>query len=158
MGNLAHQISYPLPSDDLLRLYSLGSIVTKVQRLDPYTGSKTKLRKSYRRFTQHLPGKDDVEITKTELEEYRRFAFESKGNEKMEGKDGSRGRLLYLSQYPEDDWRATNGSIEKAIPRTTTGDGGAGGRGWASLKEKLNKGMGGWTQGPLEGVSSLLLR
>lgn len=157
LGFIEHETSYPLPSDDLLRLYSLGTLVHKVQRVDPENAQKYKLRKSYRRFTQHLPGKDDVEITKTDLNEYMHTAFETKGNEKWEGKDWSRTRLYYLNAVPEQDWRATFASSEKAIPRISSSESGAGAGDWSAFKAKLGKGMKSWAPGPLEDVSTIFL-
>lgn len=122
--------------------------MTKVQRVHPETGEKSKLRKSYRRFTQHLPGKDDVVITKTDLGQYMRDAHQTDGNKNWEGQDKSRTRLYWLNGYPEEDWRNTQASYDQKIPRDLSATK------WTDLKTKLAGGLKKWTPGPLEGVST----
>ncbi|TGZ84192.1 Rox3-domain-containing protein [Ascodesmis nigricans] len=94
------QLSYPDPAEDLLQLYNLDPIVRKVQRVDA-EGKKNKLRKSYKGFISHLSGKHDVQPERTQFNPFNPLPMED-GTE-----ENAKRRLYYLSQWPEEDFFAS---------------------------------------------------
>lgn len=104
----------------------------KVQRVDA-EGKKNKLRKSYKGFISHLSGKHDVQPERTQFNPYTPMEDGTEEN--------ARRRLYYLSQWPEDDFMASQVHGKEI------------GRGFD--KERLRRGVMTFSKGMLPGVGLL---
>ncbi|MCJ1354490.1 MAG: hypothetical protein MMC33_004479 [Icmadophila ericetorum] len=86
LGRTAHPPQRPHPTDDLLTLYGLSSLVASVARNDPVTGEKiNKMRKSY-----------EGQLKVLDL---------AGRNKAVKHEEGQRGSLSELTMWPEEEWQ-----------------------------------------------------
>jgi len=133
-AGIAHPISRPHPSQNLVALYGLNEIAASVARKDPKTGEKiNKLRKSYEGKVKDfgLSGKNKAVSAPNEFTGLIAFPDEEWHNQRLMGKELAKGfsedmlsKLVAatnlapgkLPTEEHDRWRNTL-AIEEVVPR-----------------------------------------
>ena len=111
---VAHPISRPHPSDNLISLYHLDKIAASVARKDPITGEKiNKLRKSYEGKVKHLQlaGKNKAVSKPNEFTNMLLFPDEEWSNQRVFGKSVEAGLPSDISSRLEKAVQADPGPL-----------------------------------------------